>query len=636
MRLLSVLLLGTGLVAQSIYAQDSDAKEANPLDAFAMMPAMTSASVSPDGKRILIRRATTINGDYIIEIHDVNKLDAEPVRLGADRMELMGASWLNKDKIYVSFRQNIQDGTDNYWVNKGAIVNADGEGKWHVPFSKDRQAYYGIIDRLRDDPDHVLMSYDINDNYIPDVIKYNINTGRTNTIMRGNDEVSGGFVVDWDGEVRAGTGYDSATNSIHTYARLKGEEKWRLVHVNSPSDRSNFDFIDFNKENPDEIYVNANNGENTTGIYLYNIRTGEYSERLFGLKSVDAGGVLFGSKDHNLGKPLAFSYTKKWPTLYFLDAEAEALQRGVEQLFPDSYVRITSRSDDDNQMIIYTESDKEPGSWYLLSNKSKLQFLGERFPAIDKDKLGSLKFVTFKARDGLKVPAYVTIPSVGKKPWPTVVMPHGGPWARDYNIFDEWSQMLASHGYLVIQPQYRGSTGFGMELWKAGDAQWGLTMQDDLDDAAMYLVNKGLADKDRLGMFGWSFGGYTSFVASMREDNIYQCAVAAAGVASIDRWRALINRSRYGRIYQLPTVDGVSPVDHVNDVNIPLLVLHGDIDRQVTIEHSREFIDKIKSANKDYKYVEIEGADHYANTLFYPHRLELYEELLGWLDSRCQ
>ncbi|TMO45134.1 S9 family peptidase, partial [Pseudoalteromonas ruthenica] len=108
--------------------------------------------------------------------------------------------------------------------------------------------------------------------------------------------------------------------------------------------------------------------------------------------------------------------------------------------------------------------------------------------------------------------AYVTIPK-GKAPFPAIVLPHGGPWVRDTVIFDEWSQLLASNGYVVIQPNYRGSTGYGLEHWKAGDKNWGLKMQDDLDDAAMYLVDSGLAVKNKLAMFGWSYGGYAAFAA---------------------------------------------------------------------------------------------------------------------------
>ncbi|KXI29623.1 alpha/beta hydrolase family protein [Paraglaciecola hydrolytica] len=633
------LRLIIGVATMLSWAGQGNAQETNnttlPLDAFASLPAMTQATVPLDGSKLAIIRATSKDGDYIVEIRPTNDLAAEPVRLGASRMEITDIGWLNNDKLLVNFRQNIQDGNDNYWVTKAAIVNGDGKGDWKIPFPKENRANFEVLSVLADDPDHILLTYDINNNRIPDVIKYNINTGSTQTILRGNETVSNGFIPDPKGEIRAGSGYDRATNSIKQYARVSGETDWKEIYSNSPNDRENWDFLYFSQENTDEVYVKANLGEDTTGIYTYNIRTGKYSERLFGLKSLDVDSVMLGAKSSNRGQLLGFSYTSKHPTRYFLDANEEAIYQGIEALFPDKFVSLVSRSEDDNAIVIRTSSDKDPGSYYLMSDKKKLDFLGERSPLIKPEHLSDVKFVKYTARDGRKIPAYITVPK-GKGPFPAVVMPHGGPWVRDVVIYDEWSQLLAHHGYIVIQPQYRGSTGFGLDHWKAGDKKWGLEMQDDNDDAALYLVEKGLADKDKLAIFGWSYGGYAAFAGSMRKNNIYQCSIAGAGVTDLSRITAtLFGASRYGRIYQAPTVKGVSPIEHVKDLNVPLLIIHGDIDQRVPVEQSRLFVDALEKLDKDFKYVELKGADHFSNTLYYRHKTEFYTELLDWLKNKC-
>jgi dipeptidyl aminopeptidase/acylaminoacyl peptidase len=440
--------------------------------------------------------------------------------------------------------------------------------------------------------------------------------------------------VDSEGEVRAGSGYDPSISAFNQYARSKGSDDWQLVHQNKPDSREIFEFLYFNKENPNEIFVRATLGNNTAGIYLYNIETKEYSERLFGLKSYDADGVILSSKLKDMGRLLGFSYTAKHPKRYWADQGEADLYAAIEASFPKKFVRLSSRSEDDNAIVVRTSGPNDPGSFYLLENKSKMTFIGDTAPLIDNDKLAKVRWVKYKARDGMTIPAYVTIPQ-GKGPFPTIVHPHGGPWARDINIYDEWSQLLANNGYLVVQPQFRGSTGFGLELWKAGDAEWGKKMQDDLDDAALYLVEKGLADKDRLAMFGWSFGGYASLVASMREPQIYKCAAAGASVGDLNRWLSVINRGRYLQTFQSPTVRGIDPVKEVSKVNIPLYVVHGDIDRQVTIEHSRDFIDELKKHTSNFKYTEIEGADHFSNTLYYEHKMQFYGELVDWFDNRC-
>ncbi|WP_343847693.1 alpha/beta hydrolase family protein, partial [Bowmanella denitrificans] len=238
---------------------------------------------------------------------------------------------------------------------------------------------------------------------------------------------------------------------------------------------------------------------------------------------------------------------------------------------------------------------------YLLKDKKDLSLIGQT-STLKPEQLSDVKYISYKARDGRKIPAYVTLPK-GDKPFPTVVMPHGGPWARDVVIYDEWSQLLAHHGYLVIQPQFRGSEGFGLDHWVAGDQQWGLKMQDDMDDGAQFLVAKGLADPNKLAMFGWSFGGYSAFVGSMRDNNLYKCSIAGAGVSDLGRINATLNDNRFSRELQRPTIKGVNPLDLVEKVNVPLLVIHGDIDQRVPVEHSRLFVEKLKKLGKDHKYV---------------------------------
>ena len=476
----------------------------------------------------------------------------------------------------------------------------------------------------------MLVEADINDNRIPDVIKFNIITGKYKTIMRGNTKQQGSFVTDADGEVRAASGWNPAESSINLYARRKGSKDWELTYKISSNEREEYQFLGFDKENPNNLYIRANLGQDKAGIYTYNLETKIHSDRLFGLEDVDVDGVIFINS-----KAVGYGYTSKNPERYYEDPYEEALYRSLKKLFKDKVISMESRSRSDNAIVVLTRSDSDTGSYYLISNKKSIKLLGERFPLIDKSKLGKVKFITYKSRDGRKTNAYVTIPSIGKAPYPTVVMPHGGPWARDVTVFDEWSQMLASHGYLVIQPQFRGSTGFGLEHWKAGDKMWGLTMQDDMDDAAMFLVNKGLASKDKLAMFGWSYGGYSAFVGSMRDNNIYQCTVAGAGVSDLGRIKATLLDNPIANLQARPFYKGLSPLDTVEKVNVPILVIHGDIDERVPVEQSRLFVDKLKKYKKDFKYVELKDADHFYNTLFYNHKKEFYGELVSWLDNKC-
>jgi len=469
------LLAVPNAIAKSNDTKVEEASIKMPIEAFAIEAAIKSVRLSDNGKKIGYMKATSKRGDYILEVRPTDNITKKPVTFAADKMEMTGFFWLSDEKIMVNFRQNIQDGNENYWVIKRAIVSADGTGKWKVPFAKENFTNYSIISTLRADPEHILLSYDINKDRKTDVIKYNINNGSTRTVYRGNEMVSGGFLTDFDGDVRAGTGYDISASAINLYVRAKGSDEWELIHQNKPENREVFDFLDLSAENPNEIIVSATMDQNTAGIYTYNIETKKYSERLFGLATVDTDDIITSQKLANYGELLGYSYTAKHPTRFFLsDTEAAvreaSLYQAIEDQFKGEFVRLSSRSDDDNAIVIYTESDSNPGTYYLLMNKKDLSLIGDTAPLIDKSKLAKVMYVKYKARDGLVIPAYVTIPQ-GKGPFPTIVHPHGGPWSRDVNIFDPWSQLLANNGYLVIQPQFRGSQGFGLELWKAGDGE---------------------------------------------------------------------------------------------------------------------------------------------------------------------
>lgn len=612
--------------------------ETLPLDAFAMRPAIQRVSVSPNGKHLGLLRGQSLNGDYLLEIYDTSNTKAKPVRLASEVMEITGFFWLNDDRLWVNFRQNLNKvqnkfsgGDQTRYRYRSYMINSDGTGKWkEVP----ADGQVSVVSLLPKSKNEILISYDSNDNRWPDYVRYNIKNGRKRTIMRGSNKFSGGFDVDYDGEIRIATSFDVGDLAVKYHVRKKGKKEWIPIATVNAMDRETFEILGFNPENENELFVQSNNGEDTAGIWAMDINTGAYVEKLFGLKSVDAGGIITNRKEGKRGQLVGFHYATSAPKRVYIDETEKALYEAVQNLFPEHHSRIISRSDDDNNMVIYVDGPKEAGSFYLLRNKSELSFLGARYPKIKSEHLSEVKYIKYKARDGMKIPAYLTIPK-GKGPFPTVIVPHGGPWVRDNPGFDEWAQLLAHHGYLVLQPNYRGSTGYGLKHWKAGDAKWGYEMQDDLDDGMQYLVEKGLADKNRLAMFGWSYGGYTAFTASTRENNIYQCVVAGAGVSDMNKISASLHGNFFSRKVAGPFMKGVSPVEIVDKVNIPIFVIHGDIDRRVDVEHSRAFVKKLKKYNKDYKYIELKGADHFSNTLFYDHKTTLYSELLGWLGNKC-
>lgn len=639
MQRFSFWLFSMTLIASGAVAQDK-----LPLDAFAMLPTIKQVSVSPNGEKMGVIRSVSKTGFYFLDIYDTKNLMKKPKRYGSDVMEVTGFNWVNDEKIFLGFRQNVKTANSNRWENRYIILDVKTGDMGEMIGARlkrtigsnlrDRNTRIRVINRLPHDKNHILLALDIDNDRRGDVVKFNVKTYAMRPVFHGTTKFNAGLFVDQDGDVRGAVSFKPAQKILEYYARVKGSKKWKKIGAYDPRSRESFSSLGFDGANPNIVYISGNFGKNTTGIYMYDLVSDKMSERQFGLKSVDVGGVLQSTKVSDYGKLLGFSYTTDRLKRYFLDADTEALYKAVEGLFEGKQISIRSRSEDDSAMIIYTLDDKDPGTYYLLRNKAELKFLGMTYPLQTPEHLSRVKYIKYKARDGRKIPAYVTYPK-GDGPHPTIVLPHGGPWVRDVVIYDQWAQLLAHHGYLIIQPNYRGSTGYGLDHWKVADKEWGLTMQDDLDDAALYLVEKGLADKGRLAMFGWSYGGYAAFVGSMRENNIYKCTVAGAGVSDLPRLRAAIFGSRIARISQRPTVTGVNPLDHVDKVNVPILVVHGDIDERVNVSHSRDFVAKLKQQGKDHKYLEIKGLDHFYSRFTYEHKNLFFRELLNWLDNKC-
>ncbi|MCY3641055.1 MAG: alpha/beta fold hydrolase [Gammaproteobacteria bacterium] len=295
---------------------------------------------------------------------------------------------------------------------------------------------------------------------------------------------------------------------------------------------------------------------------------------------------------------------------------------------------VVSSSDDWNQQVIRSTGDREAGSYYLLSNGKELMPLGRAYPHLDPAKLSDMRYVEYAARDGLTVPGYLTLPRYGEAPYPAVVLPHGGPWARDYWGWDAWVQFLANRGYAVLQPNYRGSSGFGQKLWRAGDREWGQKMQDDKDDGAAWLVDEGIAHADRIAIFGYSYGGYAAMAAAVRPNSPFQCAIAGAGLSELRTFDKITFENPFTREYQNPTVAGLSPLDHVKSANIPIYLFHGDRDQRVPVEQSRKYYRALRRAGATVEYNEI--TDLWHSLPWWPtHHMNLFENLEDYLANRC-
>ena len=309
----------------------------------------------------------------------------------------------------------------------------------------------------------------------------------------------------------------------------------------------------------------------------------------------------------------------------------------------DSHFEFTGLAEDPNKTIIYSESDNNSGTFgYYDFSKDRYDFIAHNYPEIPSEWISPKTKITYKAKDGLEIPAYLTLPpNKDAKNLPLIVMPHGGPHSRDRLGFDWQVSALASRGYAVLQPNFRGSTGYGAAFLEAGYGQWGAKMQTDLSDGVRHLVSQGIVDAKRVAIYGASYGGYAALAGATLDLGVYRCAISIAGVSDIKDMLEF-EKSETGsgksstvlawkRSWGVADLKAISPINYIDRVSIPILLIHGKSDTVVPVRQSQRMAKALKSAGKIVDYIELEKEDHWQSRP--ASRLEMITRIMDFLQK---
>jgi dipeptidyl aminopeptidase/acylaminoacyl peptidase len=312
----------------------------------------------------------------------------------------------------------------------------------------------------------------------------------------------------------------------------------------------------------------------------------------------------------------------------------------LEQAFPGHAVRITSASRDGRRAVVFVRSDIDPGQYYLFDTQSKhAEFLLASSEWVDPRVLRAREPIELPARDGLVLHGYLTRPSDAPGPFPLVVLQHGGPHGvRDRWGYDWEAELLASRGYAVLQVNYRGSSGYGVDFERAGYGEWGGKMQDDLTDATRWAIAQHFTAADDICIFGASYGGYAALMGVVREPELYQCAVGYAGVYDLEllyRRRSMRGIDMYARY--LDRVLGTdaeqqrarSPVNNAGRISVPVLLVHGKADTTAEFEQAKRMRDALEAAHKPYEWLAVGREGH--GVYDEENRVEVYTKILDFL-----
>ena len=635
------------------------------IEDLARHPEMSSVSMSADGSYLV--GLVEADGELALTVWDPDS-EAEPLgTLPNDQMKFIGSAALKADRLFVLGRQEWTGvlagcgegnttGATQTFVTKLYMTDT-GLSDFEEPFTRSGRALgvseqtercfeiageAGLVADLPLDPDSVIAQRTDTLKLTSEYYRVNLRTGQEQLLYRETEAEAAGL-------------FDLRTAELLTKSRIargdEGDYSFLTLIRNADGDFEVHDALTYTAfdrhtvqivgrdETSGDYYVLTDLFLDKAGIYFYDPDAREFDpEPLFATEQFEATGVLLGLKESDFNQLMGFGYYGARFEFYPVDPEWNAIHQGLKSAYPNRSVQFLQYNDDKSRILFSTSSSIHPPTYYLLEDKSRTVLLGAERPWIDSDALRPTEFVYYSARDGLRIPAFLTLPkdwSQDDGPLASIVLPHGGPWARDSSDWDPsgWPQFLASRGYAVLQPQYRGSQGWGHELWLAGDAQWGLKMQDDKDDAAAWLVDEGYADEDNIAIFGYSYGGFAAMAAVVRQGGPFKCAIAGAGVANLTRLGLSWSRDRVQRAVQGRTVTGMDPLDNADNANIPVLIYSGDRDVRVPIFHSESFFDAIEE-RVPAKFLTIPNMPH--SLPWYPeHHRETLAAIEDFLANDC-
>jgi dipeptidyl aminopeptidase/acylaminoacyl peptidase len=586
------------------------------LDAFFQGAQIRSVSISSDGK--LLAMIATADGKNFVAVKDrTSPAPAAPVLVSNDHdnFEPSWCRWANSERLVCSFvgRERDKYHQKVFPVTRLVAVNRDGSEQKQLlqnPFAPSGQLNDRIIDWTPEDPRTVLI-----EKYNPQiglrVLKLDIYSGKANP-YEGNNQYIGHFGTDGHGNVRLGWGRVNLTD--YYFAKLQGESKWRrLARVNALSSDETFE--------PIAVIAGTNyayatrDHEGRSALWKIDLADKEDPQLVFASSRVDVHPLF--TPDNRVLAVLPESGTKD---ALYLEPAAELMGQVLGGLFKDKAFFIRDMSADLKTVVVMAESDVSAPEFFVLdlaAAKPQLQRVGSRYPALARTDLAPTEYLHYPAADGTKIPAFLTKPvNVTGLP-PLIVMPHGGPWARDTWGFDSWVQVLAREGYAVLQMNYRGSGGYGKAWRDASLKDWGGLPYSDTIDGLKWAIEQKHADPQRVCVVGGSFGGYLALEAAVRDSALLRCVVSVAGVSDLRELKSDSNFfANYRTVHEMIGDDPVklraySPRLHADTVAVPVLLVHGAEDYTVEPDQSEFMARALQEAGKTYQLVMIDGTDHY-------------------------
>ena len=620
-------------IAAFCFASAANAQvEKIPIENFFKLPEYASMRLSPDGKNIAA--LAPFRGRQNIVIIDVEKRKATPITALQDR-DVTSVTWINNRRMF--YRTGRLGELDVRQRGGGLFaVDLDGSSPRLISEGSDERAQGGarvtfralsIVRQLPGDTDDVIVEETIfspgQQQQSGPLYRMDTRTGRKTELSLGKPDSarSEGWVVDHKGVPRVF--YASNESTTKVYYRSGADAPWKKIDEYQIFEGGGYSPLAV-AEDDKTLYVSSRRGRDKAAIYRLDPETGKLGDLVAEHPQVNLDTLVYDRE----GIVRGVQYDGNEYGVAWFDERLAATQGIVDKALPDRVNRLNYRQGAD-LVLIESFSDVEPGSFYLLDRKTnKMEWLGDRRPWIDPKKMSPMRAVRYKARDGLEIPAYLTIPkgSSGKN-LPAVVVVHGGPWVEG----DTWGwhpevQFLANRGYAVLQPNYRGTTRYGWKHWSSSFRQYGLTMQDDITDGVEWMVKEGIADPNRICIYGGSYGGYAAMMGVAKTPDLFKCAVNYVGVTDLplritaswadsfgSDFAAHAFKYQYGNLDDAADrkrLEETSPVNLASRIKVPVLMAYGGSDVRVIPEHGTRMKAAMERAGRKPEWIIVEDEGH--------------------------
>ncbi len=624
-----VVAVGLALLAPAALAKA-------PIEAFGDVPEIRAVAMSPSGEKIayLLRRG---DADQLM-LMDLKTRKSESLASATD-FKARGVSWAGNEYVILHASKTTQVREFRYMISdrfehtSAFAINIKTKSSAQLlrraDFLTPAQSGLGRIQGYDPDGKHVYMpayAGEINqptENIKYDLIRVSLENGNGPTAgRRRGEEGTEDWVINTQGEVIAREDFDD--KSLEYSIRAYGPGGIRKIY-SSIGDENRRNVLGVSEDQKSLVVSDLGDEENYA-VRLMSLADGALGEPLLRRSDADIETAV---TDH-VGRVFrGVEYGGMFPTYKFLDPALDADIKGIQAKFPEAAVSIASWSGDWSKVVLYIEGGTITPRYALFDRKARtMDLIAAARPSLKGDDLGQVMTIEYKARDGLTIPALITWPpgvkEADRKNLPMIVMPHGGPESYDSVGFDWLAQFMANEGYVVLQPNFRGSRGFGESFTKAGYGQWGRKMQTDIDDGAKALADIGWVDPKRVCIVGGSYGGYAALMGGATAPDLYKCVVSIAGVSDLN---SMLGEERRGggrtnqdfrywvRVIGDPDREGeaiaaVSPVNLAANFKSPVLLIHGTDDFVVPKIQSDKMQDALKKAGKEVDYMILQGDDH--------------------------